>query len=88
MTLFCFRLGSERRDHGIGLAEMDRICPFLLDYSAVLNIGELSVEFVPKWKFVIHGGNFQFVALIQDGLDGSDDARGPATEHLHHAILR
>ena len=70
------------------MAQMDRVRPFLLDDSAVLDVGELSVEFVPKRKLVIHGGNFQFVALIQDGLNGGYDAGSPAAEHLHHAILR
>ena len=36
---------------------------------------------------MIHSGDRQFGALIQNGFDGGDDASRSTAEHLHHAVL-
>ena len=66
---------------------MDGIRPLFLYDFAVLDISELHVEFVPKWMVVAHGGNCQFFALIEDGLDRRHHAGRPATEHLQYTPL-
>ena len=55
--------------------------------SAVLNVGQLLVQAHRQWCVVDHRRNFQLLALVEDPLDGTDDARRAGSKQFQQSVL-